>query len=130
MFNALSAVKITKFVVSGVVGIGAGKIAKSIIANNVSAETLLDKVTTVAGAWAIGGMVASAAKDYTDKSIDDAYATVSKVVDRIKLNEKLNRINNKTSTFEAEGLDKKNFVADVETGRWTAFKVFDEPAAS
>lgn len=130
MFNATSALNLTKFVVSGVVGLGAGKIAKSIIANNVSAETLVDKVTTVAGAWAIGGMVATAAKNHTDKTIDDTYGYISKIVDRVKLNEKLNRINAETSTFEQEGLDRKNFVQDLKTKKWTAVKLVDEPFAN
>lgn len=116
MFNALSAVK---FVVSGVVGIGAGKIVKNVITNNVTVDTLLEKVTTVAGAWAIGAMAAQASKDFTDKTIDETYAALSEVLGKIKVNEKLRRINKKVSTFEAEGLDKKDFVADVETGKWS-----------
>ena len=126
-FNALSAVK---FVVSGVVGIGAGKIAKSIIVNNMNAETLIDKVTTVAGAWAIGGMVAGAAKDYTDETIDETYAFTDKVMDAMKIRTKLNRIDRNESTFEKEGLDPSQYTKN-DKGRWEPTKnKTDQPAES
>lgn len=126
MFNALSA---TKFVISGVVGIGAGKIVRSIIANNISAETLIDKITSVAGAWAIGGMVATASKNYTDEAIDDFYNAVSKIVYGMKDQAKLNRINRGESTFEKEGLDQLLYVKEAD-GKWHPKKIVDGQSVS
>lgn len=112
-FSKLSAVKL---VVSGVVGIGAGKIAKDIIKNNINPETLIDKVTTVAGAWALGGMVAKAAKKYTDEVIDDTAAAVTEQIDKFKLQQKLARIDRGESTFENEGLNAADY--ELKDGRY------------
>lgn len=123
MFTAISAVK---FAVSGVVGIGAGKIARTVIANNVDPQNLLDKITTVAGAWAIGGLVATAAKDHSDKTIDEVYEGVSKIVSSFKVAAKLDRISRNQSTFEQEGLDPTQYVKEAD-GKWHPIKT-EEPA--
>jgi hypothetical protein len=121
-FNVLSSVKI---VVSGIVGIGAGKIAKDIITNQINPETLIDKVTTVAGAWAIAGMVADASKNYTDKAIDDVYGYGVKIVDRVKDQQKLNRIDRDESTFEKEGLDPALYRKGAG-GKWKPLRLVDD----
>jgi len=115
MFNALSAVKL---VASTVVGIGTGKIVSGIIRNNVSAETLIDKVTILGASWVLGGMASKATKTYTDESIDEVAKAVTGVVENIKIAQKLGRINRKETTFEEEGLDQKDFFQDETTGKW------------
>jgi len=111
MFNALSAVK---FVASGIVGIGTGKIVGRIIRNNITPETLVEKVSVTAAAWVIGSMAAKATKQYTDEIIDETATSVKEVVENIKTAGKLSRINKGESGFESEGLDKNDFVQDKD----------------
>lgn len=59
-----------KLVASTIVGVGTGKIVGTIIRNNVQPETIVDTITIYAGGMVIGGMVADAAKTYTDNTID------------------------------------------------------------
>lgn len=113
-FSKLAA---AKWVVSGVVGIGAGKIAKDIIKKNINPETLIDKVTTVAGAWALGGMVAKAAKKYTDEAIDDTVTMVTEQVADFKLRGKLARITSGEGSFLSEDLEPSDYIAD-DNGVW------------
>lgn len=111
--NALSAVK---FVASGVVGIGAGKIVGKIIKNNVSPETLIDKVTVVSASWVISGIVTTATKKYTNEMIDETYNGVVGIVDKFKLDAKLGRISRGESTFETEGLNSADYIKDFKNG--------------
>lgn len=115
MFNALSA---TKFVVSGLVGIGTAKIVTQVIKNNVTSETLIDKVTMLAAAWSIGGVAAKVTKKYTEDSIDDIAKGVVFYVDKAKLASKLGRINREESTFEKEGLTADDYRKSPETNKW------------
>lgn len=59
-----------KLATSAIVGLGTTKIVSTIIKNNVQPETVVDIVTVTAGSFVIGGMVADAAKTYTDNTID------------------------------------------------------------
>lgn len=107
MFNALSA---AKFVVSGIVGIGTGKIVGSIIKNNVpTPETLIDKVTITGAAWVIGGIATKATKSYTNETIDEAYSAVRQIFTGLKESAALERIRRGESTFEKEGLDSAKY---------------------
>lgn len=115
MFNALS---VAKLAVSGVVGLGTGKIVGAVIKNHVSPETLIDKVTITAASWVIGAMATKATKDATGEMIDETYEGVVGGIKQFKLAQKLNRINSKTSTFEAEGLDEGDFVLNAANGKW------------
>jgi hypothetical protein len=122
MFNALSAVK---FVASTIVGIGSGKIVSGIIKNNVSAETLFDKVAVLGAAWMMGGMASKATRTFSDDLIDETAEFISESVKRVKLANKLARINRHESSFKDEGLDETDFVKDSETGRWKPVEVVD-----
>lgn len=60
-----------KLVTSTIVGLGTTKIITTIIKNNVDPQTAVDAVTITAGSFVLGGMVADASKQYTDKTIDN-----------------------------------------------------------
>lgn len=117
MFTALTAVK---FVVSGVVGIGTGKIVSGIVKDHVNPETLIDKVTIAGATWAFGGIAASATKKFTNDAIDEIYNGVNDTIAKMKEAQKLTRINKSESTFEAEGLDQTRFRKEPTTGKWVA----------
>lgn len=119
---SLTALKVAKFAVSGLVGIGTGKIVGAVIKNHVTPETTIDKVTVTAAAWVISAMVTKATKNATNEMIDDAVKTAVEVVDNFKENAKLGRINRKESNFEKEKLDVNNYEKD-EAGNWHPIKV-------
>ncbi|AVO25296.1 hypothetical protein PBI_GRAVY_56 [Gordonia phage Gravy] len=60
-----------KLVTSTIVGLGTTKIITTIIKNNVDPQNAVDAVTITAGSFVLGGMVADASKQYTDKTIDN-----------------------------------------------------------
>ena len=126
MFNALSVVK---FAVSGVVGIGTGKIVHSVIRNHVTPETLVDKVSIISAGWVIAAMATKATKEHSDEIISDTYDSVVKIVDQFKKKAQLDRINKGQSTFETEGLNKEDFEMDAE-GAWTPRVSVETPTAS
>lgn len=77
--NFADKIKVTKLVVSIVVGSGTSKIVRDIIVNNTDCETVTDKVKIMAGSFAIGGMITSEASKYTDRMIDktaDSYLRI------------------------------------------------------
>lgn len=67
---------IAKKIVRLVVGVGSGTITKSIIENNVHAERIDQQVCVAAASVAIGGAVADAAGNHTDKMIDELIEAV------------------------------------------------------
>jgi hypothetical protein len=114
-FNALS---VAKLVTSTVVGVGAGKIVKNIIKHNVDApETLIDKVSLLAGGWVLSGIVTTATKKYTDEAIDDIAKTVVNLKKALQLKSKIDRINRGESTIAGEGLDPQKYHWDPVTSR-------------
>jgi hypothetical protein len=124
---SFSKISLVKMVASGIVGMGASKIAGQIIKNNVAAPTnLIERVMLAAGAWGIGGIVAQSSRDHTNDVVDKTVSAISKIINDMKNDAKLSRINKGTSTFEAEGLDETKFekVNDV----WTRVEpVEDKP---
>lgn len=112
-----SAVGVAKLVVSGLVGIGTGKIVANVIKNHITPETLIDKVTVTAAAWVIGAIATEATKDYTDELVDTISEAITSVIDKVKTNQKLSRINKGESTVEEEGLDPDLFERD-ENNVW------------
>ncbi|QGJ89667.1 hypothetical protein SEA_ODESZA_56 [Gordonia Phage Odesza] len=60
-----------KLITSTIVGLGTTKIITTIIKNNVDPQNAVDAVTITAGSFVLGGMVADASKQYTDKTIDN-----------------------------------------------------------
>lgn len=67
-------IAIAKNVTSFVVGAGTTRIVGSIIANNVSSETAIQKVAVGSASFVIGAMAADATKAYTSSKIDQAVA--------------------------------------------------------
>lgn len=128
-FNPLA---ITKLVLSGVVGIGTGKVVSQIIKSNIATpETFVDKVTMTAAIWVIGGVATNATKKYTNELVDDVVKAGSEIVDHFKLQAKLGRIDRKESTFEKEELDPEDFVQDPISKKWSKIEVIDaEPVAN
>lgn len=120
-FSKLSA---AKFVVSGVVGIGTGKIVGKIIKAHVTPETIIDKVTTTAAAWVIAAIATERTKKYTDDVIDDIANQATLVIDKFKTSEKLARVNRGESTIEKEGLDPTKFRQGSD-GRWVRAEIID-----
>lgn len=66
--------KITRFVVQ----IGASKIAGAIIADAITPETVIEKITVYTASYVLGGLVANAAATHSDKIIDDLVAIYDK----------------------------------------------------
>jgi hypothetical protein len=64
-------IQIAKTVLSTAAGIGAAKVVAQVIANNTNPENVKDKIQIVVGAAVIGGIVRDAAKEYTDRTVDE-----------------------------------------------------------
>lgn len=64
-------INFVKKTVNFVVAIGTGKIISDIIENNTNPETATDKVTYMAGSYALAGLVAHETSSYTDRKIDE-----------------------------------------------------------
>jgi hypothetical protein len=118
-------IKLVKFVASSIVGLGTGKIVGRIIKNNITPETLIEKVTVTAAAWVIAGVVTKATKQYTDETIDDLVENVTGIIDKIKTAEKLTRVSKGQSTFEDEGLDPNQYEKN-DSGKWVRIPTIDE----
>lgn len=69
----MNKIELTKIVVSTVVGVGATRITKQIIANNTEQNTMTDKVTMTSGSVVAGAMAAKATGEYTDSLVDKLY---------------------------------------------------------
>lgn len=106
---SFSKLNVAKVLISGIVGIGTGRIVQQIIKNNITPTSTIDKVTVLSAAWVIGGIASEATKSYTNNMIDDMAKTATKVIDKFKLDAKLGRINRGESDFETEGLDVTKF---------------------
>lgn len=116
-FGSFSKLDVAKFVVSGIVGMGTGKIVSSIIKSHVTPANLIDKVTIVAASWAISGIAAERTKGYTDEVIDRVVSSTDEYIAHYKLQMKLARVNSGASTLEKEGLTATNFRKNEE-GKW------------
>lgn len=115
---SFSKLAVAKFVASGVVALGTSKIVKSVIAAHVKPETLLDKVTVTAAAWVISGIATTRTQAYTDETVEKTVENVTNVINKLKINSKIAKINEKLSTFEKEGLDPDDF--EEVDGKWKA----------
>lgn len=76
----MNIVAIAKKTVYVAIQIGVGKIVHDLIENNVETEKIHHKVAVPVAAYAIGGVVAEASSDYTDRMIDE----LVNVIDQIK----------------------------------------------
>lgn len=70
----MTKLEITKTVAKTIVGIGASKIAHSIIKNNVSPDGITDQVTIGAGSFVVGMIVSDVTAKYTETKIDEIAA--------------------------------------------------------
>lgn len=71
----MTKIKVAKDIATSIVGLSTARVVNQIIRNNVDeVETPADKVVVLAASFAIGGMVADAARDYTDATIDKSVA--------------------------------------------------------
>jgi hypothetical protein len=108
---------VVKFVATGIVGIGTGKIINSVIKAHITPETLIDKITVGLASAVMGAMATASSKKFVEQQIDEVVEFGNGVVHSIKVHTKLVRINDKGSTFEQEGLDEKDFVRN-DRGLW------------
>lgn len=120
---------IAKFVVSGAVGLGAGKVVSAVLKEHVKPETLFDKVTMTAAAWAISGITATASKKYANDTIDDVYGYGERMWVQIQIQRKLTKINDGEMTFEEAGLDLSQVHKD-DAGIWVANEAFSFSGAA
>lgn len=111
-------VTVTKFVATGIVGIGTGKIVGKVIKAHVQPETLIEKVTVTAASWVLSAVMTKATKEYTNEAIDEVVEKVTEVVGKIKQGNKLAKINRGESTFEDEALNPMDYVKDEATGKY------------
>lgn len=65
--------ELTKKVVGAVVQYGTGIVIYGVIRNNVAAERLDQKVGVAVASFVLAGMVADAARKYSDNTIDDLF---------------------------------------------------------
>jgi len=128
----LDAVKIAKFAISGIVGMGTHRIVSGFIKNNVAPETLIDKVTVLGASWVVSGIATTATKKYADETVDQVVEATKEIYTKLQENTKLGRINRGESTFEQENLDSNNFVQqNVKDGastktKWARKPIVDE----
>lgn len=112
--------KFVKIAAATVVASGTKTIVAGIIENNVKIGRPKDKIAVTAATWVISGIVATAAKKYTDETVDETMGTITDGLNwlkGLKVDKSLSRINKGESTFEAEGLDQDDFVKD-EDDKW------------
>lgn len=69
----MTPLQITQGAVRFIVAGGTNQIIKSIVTNNVEPENTKEKIQVVAGTVVVSGMVAEAARSYTDKKIESAF---------------------------------------------------------
>ena len=72
-------IDIAKNVTSIFVGMGTGKVVNGIIANNTSAETVIDKIAIGSSSVVIGSMASAATKEHTGKMIDELVEAFGKI---------------------------------------------------
>jgi hypothetical protein len=121
-FNKLG---VAKFIISGVVGIGTGKIVGKIIKSHVMPETLIDKVTVTAAALVIGAIATERTKAYTNDMVDEVVENVEKVVDNLKESNTLAKVNRGEVSFEDSGLDPIKFIYNKDN-KWVRAKSIDD----
>lgn len=76
----MNAKKIVQGTVRFVVGTGTNQIIRAIIANNVEPEKIRERITVEAGTMVISGMVAEAARTYTDAKVEAAFTFYNETV--------------------------------------------------
>jgi hypothetical protein len=121
----LSKLGVAKMVISGVVGIGTGKIITTMIKTHVrphiTSPTIIDKVTITAATLVISAIATERTKIYTNDMIDDLAKQAGDVIAQLKLQQKLDRVNSGKSTLEKEGLTSVTLRKNDE-GKWEQIK--------
>lgn len=69
-----------KAIVGFVIGSATAKVAKQIVMNNVSPDSVTDKAAVIIGTYVIGAIVGNAARKWSDAEIDKAIAYAMKFV--------------------------------------------------
>jgi hypothetical protein len=116
---AISSRDICKFLVSGAVGIGASKIVKEAIKSFApEPKNLFDKVTIAAGAWILGGIVATAVRKNSNETIDSVLDAGDFLVETVQKSVALAKIDRQQSTFEDEPVLNKADYEKGENGKW------------
>ncbi len=77
-------VQLAKTLTTAVVRLGTGSIVTAIVRNNTTPSNAFEKVSIPAGAFVLGGIVSDAAKQYTERVIDDVVTAWSKAKNEIK----------------------------------------------
>lgn len=77
-------IAVAKKAVTFAVTVGVSKIVSDVISSNVEMEKPHHRVTVPIASFAIGGAVADAASDYTDKFIDEIADLAVQIKDRFK----------------------------------------------
>jgi hypothetical protein len=75
-----------KKIVTSIVAIGTTKIVAGVIENNVTTDSVYQKVTVGSASVAIGYAVSETTSDYTDRKIDEAVAFWNKHIKNRKSN--------------------------------------------
>lgn len=93
----MDALTVTKFVVRNAVALGVTKIARDIIANNTNTpDRVIDKITMVAGAAAIGMAVDDLSRNYVNNKID------ATVIAWREMKQKLKEAQNETTVSDSD----------------------------
>ena len=69
----MTPLKLTQGAVRFIVAGGTNQIIKAIVTNNVEPENTKEKIQVAAGTLVVSGMVAEAARSYTDDKIEKAF---------------------------------------------------------
>jgi len=65
---------VAKRIISAAVGFSVSKIVYSVVENNVSASSAVDRAAIAAGTYVLGAIAADASRNYTDAKIDEIVA--------------------------------------------------------
>lgn len=68
-----------KTAISFITSVGVSRIVRGIVANNVPIGGPIDKISVGVATIAIGGLTSLKLREYTDKTVDDAFETAEKI---------------------------------------------------
>lgn len=78
--------EMVKTVTTFAVGAGSAKIIASVIANNVTPKTMIDRITMSSASVVMGMMVGDLTKTYTSNKIDEIASVISQVKSQVEEN--------------------------------------------
>ncbi len=77
-------IQITKAIVGAIVRFGTGSIVYAIVRNNTTPESAFEKISIPAGSFVLGGIASDAARQYSERMIDDLVETFGGLKDNVK----------------------------------------------